>query len=257
MVLARMPLVVVRMSAHEGRARVRFGRRREGFSLMELMVVIVLIALLALLALPSMGDARYDRTAYSDAGQILELARMARTRAVGRGGAVVLEILAGNGNLGQVRVWDAVRPNADINVAGGAGSSGGVGGDNRTPVTSCKAPTAWTLNTANPSNGTAALIEEFDMNNPIEQQGAVTTTVIDNAGNTVNAAYICFTPLGRTYYASGTPNFDNAPIFTGGIQVFVTRADPAVPARVYNLQYRGPARTIVIPSSGMARLVSQ
>src|SRR5262249_9881574 len=115
-----------------------------GFSLMELMVVVILISILAVLAIPSMGAAKYDRLAFSEASNLTELLRSARTRSLARGSAVLVRLQAdtsGSANptqRGRFEMWEAVAPNAT-----GAGW-------NRTPRSSCKSPTRWTLDASIP-----------------------------------------------------------------------------------------------------------
>ena len=49
--------------------------------------MVIIIGILAALAIPSMSTARFDRHAYNDAGSVMMLFRVARTRAVARGDA--------------------------------------------------------------------------------------------------------------------------------------------------------------------------
>src|SRR5260221_3229630 len=80
-----------------------------GFSLIELMVVIVIIGVVAALAVPTMAAARIDRHAYDDAGQIMQLFREARTRAVARGGAVLISMtFNGTSDRGTFAMYESV-----------------------------------------------------------------------------------------------------------------------------------------------------
>ena len=225
---------------------------------MELMVVVILVSILALIALPSLGEARYDRHAYDDAGQVMQLFRVARTRALGRGGAVLVHLHAdvGNGDRGTYELWDAVRPNADTTTGTG------VGGDNRTPVSSCKTPTVWTLDKTNPATANAIFIDGVNLNGAIEALGSVESQVVIGGGAATTAdVYVCVTPLGREYVATTTPNFDASPIAVGVIQVFVYRKDSAASVDTsfpgLNLQHQGPVRSVLVPSSGMPRILSR
>ena len=106
-----------------------------GFTLIELAVVVTIIGILAMMAMPVMGDAKLERHTYDDAGQILELVRTARTRAMGRGAATMVSFNA-NGTRGTYRMLEAVSPNP----------GGGNDATNRLPRATCTNPTAtaWT-----------------------------------------------------------------------------------------------------------------
>lgn len=204
------------------------------------MVVVTLVAILAVLALPSMGAAKSDRHAYDDAGDVMQLFRTARTRAVGRGAAQLVHMLGDQTSQhGRFEIWEAVAPNPTGN------------GLNRVPVANCKTPTVWTLTT---NSGTSNFVDAVDMNGVPEQIGQIWASIIDPTSlAVVSEAFLCFTPVGRVYYYTGSsqPNFDVAAPFTGVLTVQVTRGSTTA------ANTQGALRTILVPGSGMARLVSQ
>jgi prepilin-type N-terminal cleavage/methylation domain-containing protein len=218
----------------------RRGVGQGGFTLIELMVVIIIIAIIAVLAIPTMNIARSDRRAYQDAGLIMQLFRAARTRAVARGGAELIAMTAnGTADRGTFVLWEAVAQNA-----GGQGL-------NRTPISSCKAPTTWVL--VDPSsllvdrvdlNGTAGQLE---VDADIETQMFVYGDPTTSAAASFTAGYICYTPLGHSYLNLGggtTPLFDGQLPTISPLVMRVTR------------QGGGTMRDVVVPPNGMARLFS-
>jgi hypothetical protein len=54
--------------------------------------VVSIIAIVAVLAIPTLSAAQVDRRVFADAGYVSQLFRIARTRAVGRGAAVLVEM---------------------------------------------------------------------------------------------------------------------------------------------------------------------
>src|ERR1019366_356827 len=110
-----------RVRTSQGRRSMRSTRSRRraaGFSLIELMVVVVIIGIVAALAIPAMSVMGFDRHAYNDAGSIMMLFRSARTRAVARGGAVLIS-MASNGatDRGTFIMYEAVTPNINGGLA--------------------------------------------------------------------------------------------------------------------------------------------
>jgi hypothetical protein len=114
-----------------------------------------------------------------------------------------------------------------------------------TPSSNCNGPASWPPGT---------LIDGVNMNGQIENQAFIYSTIntVSSAGAITAASpnkptWVCYTPLGRTYYSTGaaTPTF--SPLL-GVLQIDVNRA--AGGAAI------GITRTIIVPPSGAARIYS-
>jgi Tfp pilus assembly protein FimT len=197
---------------------------------MELMVVIVIIGILAALAVPSLSLASYERDTYNDAGSIMQLFREARTRAVGRGAAMLISMTASGTDRGTFLLYEAVTANP-----------GGVAG-NQAPVATCKYPTTWLLSSLTPIDG-------VNLNGTIEQLAGIFAkpNVFSPSKTAVTAAYLCYTPLGRSYIVTGTstsPSFSGQTATLNPIGIDVTHTNGAT------------TRTVIVPPNGMARIFS-
>jgi type II secretory pathway pseudopilin PulG len=214
------------------------------------MVVVIIIGVIAALAIPTMSIARFDRLAYNDAGAIMQLFRSARTRAIARGGAVLITIGAnGATDRGTFAMFEAVAPNA-------GGTSQGLA---RTPVTSCKAPTDWTVLPAVGAllnTNTILGLDGVNLNGPLENDADIQTQLfVYGFGSTLAGARtaltgggsICWTPLGRSYIATGARS---ATMFAGMM--------PTVSPLELQVQHAkgGTYRSVLVPPNGMARLFS-
>ncbi len=223
-----------------------------GFSLLELCVVVTIIGILAMMAFPEMGDAVLERHTYDDAGQILGLVHTARTRAMGRGAATMVTFDTATAGLarGNFQIYEAVSPNP-----GGASDTTA-----RLPNSSCLLPQfGWTNGT--PTN---TFIDGVNLNGGYETNANILARVVtfNNTGTPSVAGGIvalCFTPLGRTYFWTGSPGsppqFTSGAPFLGTIAVDVARLFSGQTA-IGPTSVRGITRRVLIPSSGNARLIS-
>jgi type II secretory pathway pseudopilin PulG len=215
-------------------------------------VVVTIIGILAALAFPQMSDAQLDRHTYDDAGQVLGLVRAARTRAMGRGAAtmVTFDTVTSGAARGNFQMFEAVSPNP-----GGAADTTA-----RVPNASCTIPsTEWT-----PASPTNTFVDGVNLNGVYEVNANILARVVtfDNTGTptvTGNQIALCYTPLGRAYFWSGTPG--SPPSFTPGAPFLGTLAIDVARLAVgqstfSNTSVMGITRRVLVPSSGNARILS-
>jgi type II secretory pathway pseudopilin PulG len=211
------------------------------------MVVVILIGILTVMAMPAMTTAQMDRRAHSDSLLIAELFREARTRAMGRGAAEMV-LMTSSGAMtgpdrGTFQLWEGqVLAQPAILPTG-------------SPMTTCGAPTIWPSVAAAgqavvAAGATAILVDGVNLNGPVEAQDILWTTMTGSAG-ALNAGYMCFTPLGHTFFTAGTggTNFVAGTPMLGELQISVRRAQGG--AQV------GITRTIIVPNSGATRIMSK
>ncbi len=209
-------------------------------------MVVIIIGILAVLAIPSLGKEKQDRYAYNDSGAILELVRNARTHAVGRGAATMITFDTATNVRGNYRMYEAVDANA--NAAGSA----------RTPRSTCSNPTASSWVDGDVRN---LLIDGVDLNGNLEADyniySQVTVFGAKGVSSVETFVAICFTPTGRAYFYKGgtTPTFSPSTPFVGTIQVDVARLLVGQTS-ITSGNLEGIMRSVVVPSSGNARVIS-
>ncbi|MBI4704620.1 MAG: type II secretion system protein [Deltaproteobacteria bacterium] len=200
-------------------------RHQRAFTLVEMLAVLAVIGILGAAASPSFVRMMRDSRVATAASRVAEVYRVARARALGRGGAVMVRwqgmaALPTPGNPGgHFEVREAIM---------GAGSCG------LTPVPSCLG-TDWSVGSAN-----SRYVTSFDERAP--QFAPAMAQFMDLAGNSVDFAQICYTPRGRTYI-----NFGAAQPFVplrGVARVNVVNAQSLL------------SRPVLLPPTGVAHVVN-
>jgi prepilin-type N-terminal cleavage/methylation domain-containing protein len=227
-----------------------------GFTLIELMVVVLLVSLLAVMAIPQMTYANAEKRSYNDAITVSELFREARTRAMGRGSAELVQMTSnGAGDRGTFVLWEGQSIAPPGPPPGGILPIG-------SPMSTCGWPTIWPP-VGTPCNGaagqTATCIDGVNLNGLIEATDGITSTItgpnVGGAAVLLTSASICFTPLGRTYWSSlgGVPAFVAGSPMIGELQIALKHTYPGDSSGATV----GITRTIVVPNSGATRIISQ
>jgi hypothetical protein len=122
----------------------------------------------------------------------------------------------------------------------------------RAPVAACKMPMNWVP--LNPLQNTRiVLVDGLNLNGGIENQYNITTQLFSytTSGKSaaITQAFMCFTPLGRTYFTTAaTPLFDGMQPMLSPLEFLVQRMSGTSPV--------GTKRSVVLPPNGMARVFS-
>jgi type IV fimbrial biogenesis protein FimT len=152
-----------------------------GFTLIELMVVVVIIAILATLAVPLFAQRLRQRAVQQAAGSMSELYRGARSRALGRGAAVMVTA----GPNGAFTVLEGVKGTAVATSEG---------------VADCGAlPTRGCVNNDWGNLGGGAVIGTARNIGGIAANTADYTTTLAVGTTTQPTVNICFSPGGRAF----------------------------------------------------------
>jgi len=233
---------------------------KAGFTLVELMVVVLIVSILCVLAVPSLSHEGYERRAYTDAANVSELVREARTRAVGRGAAQLLVMSATPaGNTASFTLYEAVTA-----TGAGAGDAGAT-----IPSSTCNPPTVWP---GGSGTVTANFVDGFQIaptnagGQTLEGQGNINMRINDpNTGSSIGAdtLYLCFTPAGRTWYfhqgSSPLGTFNQSLASAGGVgAITVDVTIGSFPSTTTGgSSATNLIRTVWIPPSGNTRITSQ
>ncbi|HVY44675.1 MAG TPA: prepilin-type N-terminal cleavage/methylation domain-containing protein [Minicystis sp.] len=201
-----------------GRPGARLRRARRGFTLIELMAVMAIIGILAAVASPTFIQLVRDQRVSRCAMEIADLYRLARSRALGRGSAVLVRWTAGGGVSGKglVEIREAITPGALV----------------PTPSTSCST-TDWT-----DASLVSRHVYNFDPGNGAYELAQI--NFFDELGGAEPVSEMCFTPRGRTFirYNIGAP--------------FVQLA--GVPSYTVVNTSTNRVRTVFVPPNGVARV---
>jgi hypothetical protein len=237
------------------------------------MVVVMIISIVCVLAIPTLSHEGYERRAYTDAANVAELVREARTRAVARGAAELLVMHADpTGNAASFMLYEANTGSPTVNDAGAIGAA-------TTGSSTCNSPTVWP---GSAGAVTASFVDGFQIAatagasaQSLEALGNINMRINDpitGLAVTTNL-YLCFTPAGRTWYAEGaTPPASFVTASPGGALASLCSATStgcvgAVTVDVTTGTFpSGPTggtsstnliRTVWIPPSGSTRITSQ
>jgi type IV fimbrial biogenesis protein FimT len=192
---------------------------RAGFTLFELMAALAIVAILAAVASPVFVRIVRDQRVSRAAMEVADVYRIARTRAMGRGAAVLVRWnqAAGTNALGLFELREAIQATATVPL----------------PATSCRT-TDW-LNTSAESRA----ISSFDPGNGQAYELAE-IRFTDELGSAQTFAEICFTPTGRVWYRNAAGGAFQA--MTGVPKFKVTNIDTT------------RERQVFVPPNGVARV---
>jgi type II secretion system protein H len=160
---------------HFPTTRTHLRAQGRGFTLLELMVVVVIIAILAVIAVPTFANRMRERRVQQAAGEVASLYRSARTRALGRGAAVLVRYDENTG----FEVFESIVGAKELERR------------EREAETECSA-----------LPGRSCLQSAWDADNT-RSVGKLTKTAYSTAAKfnaaDVTALEVCFTPSGRSF----------------------------------------------------------
>jgi type IV fimbrial biogenesis protein FimT len=184
--------------------------------MVETLAVVAIIGIMAAVASPVFVNQMLDSRANRLAMQVAETYRLARSRAMGRGAAVLVrwDSSLGMASKGQLSTWEAITPGS-------------------LPSPSCLT-TSWTVGSPQNRN-----IDLLDAGSRIFQN--VTVGFRQPGGAAAPFSEICFTPRGFSW---SRINSGNAFTQLTGVPSFV----------ITNPTSAGKIRTVLVPPNGVARI---
>lgn len=227
-------------------ARLSSRRSARGFTLVELAAVLAMISIVVVSVSPSFVRLMRDRRVNRAAMHLVDMYRMGRTHAMGRGRPMIVlwEPTRGLNNAepgtqGRIELWEPTLRAIDPNAQGAMMAQ---------PVPNCRQMEGWALSPvpplASPATNTIQWLTFVDFKN-----GKYTNTsavFTDDQGQQQGYSQICFMPQGQSYIRTA----DNAPFrrMAGVASFAVTNLDPN------NVSNTHMVRTVFIPPNGVARL---
>jgi hypothetical protein len=146
---------------------------------------------------------------------------------------------AGGGDRGTFTLWEA-------SVAG-------------VPESTCNSPTDWSGGAAGAQ--TLNMVDWVNLNGNAENDEGISAAISSPPGTSISVAYMCFTPLGRSYLSTGTAATNQAvgAANPGATKIVFNGLLPnAIPIEVdvTNATNTSTLRSVLVPPTGVARLFS-